>query len=49
MLMGLCGPRAQSTQANATPEVTGNAKPLLLQKNEGELLLVIGNWPLEMY
>jgi len=37
MLMGLCGPRAQSTQANATPEVTGNAKPLLLEKNEGEL------------
>jgi quercetin dioxygenase-like cupin family protein len=37
VLVGLCGSRAQSTQSSATQEVTGNAKPLLLEKNEGEL------------
>ena len=34
--VGLCGARAQSNQASAAG-AEGNAKPLLLKKNEGEL------------
>jgi quercetin dioxygenase-like cupin family protein len=36
-VIGLCGSRAQSIQSNATPEAAASAKPLLLEKNEGEL------------
>jgi quercetin dioxygenase-like cupin family protein len=35
MMAGLCGAFSQSNQATPTPET--NAKPLLLEKNEGEL------------
>jgi len=36
-VIGLCGSRVQSIQANATPDTAANPKPLLLEKNEGEL------------
>jgi quercetin dioxygenase-like cupin family protein len=36
-VIGLCGSSAQSTQASATPDAAATAKPLLLEKNEGEL------------
>src|SRR5260221_13801132 len=35
--MGLCGPRAKSIKPSQPPDAGANAKPLLLEKNEGEL------------
>ena len=35
-VIGLCGARAQSSQSSAA-DAESNAKPLLLEKNEGEL------------
>jgi quercetin dioxygenase-like cupin family protein len=37
MVVGLCSSRAQSIQSSAAPSSETNAKPLMLEKNEGEL------------
>jgi quercetin dioxygenase-like cupin family protein len=37
MVAGLCSSRAQSIQSSAAPSSETNAKPLMLEKNEGEL------------
>ena len=37
MVVGLCSSRAQSNQSSATPSSEINVKPLLLERNEGEL------------
>jgi mannose-6-phosphate isomerase-like protein (cupin superfamily) len=37
VLVGLCSSRAQSIQSSATPSSETNVKPLLLERNEGEL------------